>query len=139
MSWETRSNGRRYYTRSWRVNGKVVRMYIGGGGRGNAAAVIDCTRRQLAECQRQERAAIANEIREFETDLLLLDALADAIARAALEAAGFHQHARGQWRKRRVPRNDAGARADAGGHPRELPELVEAGQQGGHGGTKLHE
>jgi hypothetical protein len=106
MSWETRPNGLRYYTRTHRVNGRVVRVYIGGGAKGNAACIIDFARRQLFEAQRQQlahkRARIANEMRRFETDLLLLDALTHAIARAELEAAGFHQHARGQWRKRRV-------------------------------------
>jgi hypothetical protein len=108
MSWETRPNGLRYYTRTHRVNGRVVRVYIGGGAKGNAACIIDFARRQLFEAQRRQqahkRAVIARQIRRFETDLLLLDALTHAIARAELEAAGFHQHARGQWRKRRVPK-----------------------------------
>jgi hypothetical protein len=107
MTWETRPNGLRYYTRTHRVNGRVVRVYIGGGAKGNAACIIDFARRQLFEAQRRQqahkRARIANEMRRFETDLLLLDSLTHAIARAELEAAGFHQHARGQWRKRRVP------------------------------------
>jgi hypothetical protein len=30
-----------------------------------------------------------------------LDELADLLARAALVAAGFHQHKRGEWRARR--------------------------------------
>jgi hypothetical protein len=101
MSWETRPNGLRHYTRTWRVKGKVVRIYIGGGAPGNAAAITDFCRRKLIECERQRRALRANEIRRFETDLLLLDAITHLIARDALEAAGFHQHARGQWRKRR--------------------------------------
>jgi hypothetical protein len=76
MSWETRPNGRRYYTRTCRVNGKVVRMYVGGGGSGNAAAVIDCARRQLLHCERRRRAIAINEIREFESDLLLVERVA---------------------------------------------------------------
>src|SRR5271154_7173182 len=107
MSWEKRGKRGPYYTRSWHVNGKVVRMYIGGGAAGNAAAVIDCARRSLLAVYRWERSRIVNEIREFETDLLLFDSLCTLLARDALLAAGYHQHARGQWRKRRAPKEIA--------------------------------
>ena len=86
MSWETRPNGRRYYTRTRRINGRVVRIYIGGGAKGNAAAITDWARRQLADCDRRQRALIADELRRFETDLLLLDSLCHLLARDALEA-----------------------------------------------------
>ena len=104
MSWETRPNGERYYTRSRQVNGRVVREYVGPGDKGYAAARIDWARRTLLECHRSRHQYIVDEIRQFETDLLILDQLVECIVRAVLHAAGYHQLARGQWRKRRVAR-----------------------------------
>jgi hypothetical protein len=98
MAWETRCGRSRYYTRSRRVNGRVVREYVGGGIVGRLGAAVDAHRR--AE-RADERAALA------ELDALVeeLDALAELVARAALIAAGYHQHARGPWRKRRTRRS----------------------------------
>src|SRR4051812_33802742 len=98
MSWESRPRGGRYYTRSRRVNGRVVREYLGTGPRAEAAAARDRARRRLAQAHRDARRAL-------DADLGLLDAVAILLARADLVAAGYHQHARGQWRKRRVRRN----------------------------------
>ena len=91
----------RYYTRSRKVNGRVVREYVGSGEVGELAARMDAV-------QREERAAKALEWRRQKADLAALDAELEALsdqvdlaARAALVAAGFHQHKRGEWRKRR--------------------------------------
>jgi hypothetical protein len=46
MGWEVRPNGRRYYTRSRKVNGKVVRSYVGTGVVGQMAAAADELYRQ---------------------------------------------------------------------------------------------
>ena len=50
MSWEARGN-KRYYTRSRRINGRVVREYIGAGLLAEAAATLDSAAR--AERQRE--------------------------------------------------------------------------------------
>jgi len=96
MSWETGGNCR-YYTRTRRINGKVVREYLGTGESAERAAAADLARRQREAEERADRARLA-------AALAKLDALADLSFRAALEAAGYHQHARGPWRKRRVTR-----------------------------------
>jgi hypothetical protein len=58
--------------------------------------------------QREKRRLDALALRQQKADLAALDAdldtlceLTDLAARAALLAAGYHQHKRGEWRKRR--------------------------------------
>lgn len=100
MSWERRERGGRYYTRSRRENGRVVREYVGGGERGELFALLDAAKR---EDRAEARAAIDAEraaplaIRERLT--ALSDDL-DALVRATLVASGYHCH-RGEWRRKR--------------------------------------
>ena len=101
MAWEKRERGGRYYTRSRKVNGKVLREYIGGGVLGEIAALED----EFERRRREEEAALCKEEREH------LEALAapveefceavETIARAVLLAAGFRRHNRSEWRRQR--------------------------------------
>jgi hypothetical protein len=91
----------RYYTRSRKVNGRVVREYIGTGRVAELAAELDALerekRRRAARALRRER----DELAALEADVRAASQAADLVARAALLAAGFHQHRRGEWRRRR--------------------------------------
>jgi hypothetical protein len=102
MAWEARGS-RRYYTRSKRVNGRVVREYIGAAGSPAAelAAAADGLRRLEREIAARESRAERERLREAEAPLLQLCQMTDALTRAALFTAGFRQHDRGAWRKRR--------------------------------------
>jgi hypothetical protein len=96
MAWE-----RGYYYRVRRENGRVVREYVGSGIAAAVIAEMDERERQEREEARQtERAERAYE-QALAEQLDRLCELADLAARAALLAAGFRRHNRGEWRRRR--------------------------------------
>jgi len=100
MGWETRNDRGRYYTRSRRENGRVVREYVGIGVAGELAAAEDAQR--LGE-RKAERAAIRAErerVQVIDVELAELHRTVDLLTRGALLAAGFERHKR-QWRIRR--------------------------------------
>jgi hypothetical protein len=88
-----------------RVGGKVVREFLGKGRKAIIASDID-------ELLRAKRAAASAARREEKGELHALDADlqaicdgVDLVAKAALLAAGYRQHNRGEWRRRRERRN----------------------------------
>jgi hypothetical protein len=101
MAWVTRQGNRRYYYRSKKIAGRIIHTYCGTGHRAELAAAEDTERRTqrqaLQEARRADRAcwqAALTPFREF-------DDLVDQLSRASLLADGYHQHARGNWRRRR--------------------------------------
>ena len=111
MGWEVRGRCR-FYTRSKKVAGRVVREYVGTGAVAEIAAAADALRRAdrraAAEARRAEEASWQAAL----APLLELSQVADLMARAALLAAGYHRHSRSSWRKKRyVHDNDNAAEA----------------------------
>ena len=101
MAWETRQRGGRYYTRSKKVNGRVVREYVGTGLVGELAAAGDA--RARAERQAQQAAWRADQER-IESAIAPLEEFCDVVetlARGSLLVAGYHRHHRGEWRRKR--------------------------------------
>ncbi len=92
----------RYYTRSERVNGRVVRQYVGCGKAGELAAEMDARERAQRKAEAQENREEQARYQALDDQLAALDELADMMSRAALVAAGYHQHHRGEWRRKRV-------------------------------------
>jgi hypothetical protein len=90
----------RYYSRSKKVNGRVVREYVGTGRVAELVAEMDALEREKrrldALALRQEKAELA----ALDADIEALSETVNLVARAALLAAGFHQHKRGEWRKK---------------------------------------
>ena len=99
MGWEKG----RYYTRSRKVNGRVVREYVGGGEVGALAAEFDAIERKRRESARESWRLEKEEMEAFDKSIAKVCQMADTIAKAVMVVAGFHCH-RGQWRRRRVKR-----------------------------------
>ena len=100
MAWESRK-GRKYYYRSKRHNGAVVKLYFGCGAAAEAAAREDTMK---CAARASQRATMQQDVLREEPSRVLLSELGsqvDGVLRAALAAAGYHQHDRGSWRKRR--------------------------------------
>ena len=99
MPWVRRGR-HRYYVRRRKVRGAFVRQPYGRGPEAQLAAAL------AAQRQREREAEWARRRRErgrWETDtrtLLRLIEVSDLLVRAALVAAGFRQHQRGEWRRK---------------------------------------
>ena len=108
MAWEARSGTSRYYTRSKRVNGRIVREYVGQGPIAELAHQIDIGERLEREAKRKTFKAIQSRDSELDEKLDSFVNLSNAIASGLLILAGYHRHKRGNWRMRneRVHDND---------------------------------
>jgi hypothetical protein len=95
-----------YLHRSVRRAGRVTSQYLGSGLVALSQALEMEERRAAAEARREQHRAIAQECGAIDEALAGLAREAMSGARAALEAAGCYQHARGQWRKRHVRAHD---------------------------------
>lgn len=102
--------GNCYYTRSYRVNGRVRREHISSGDMALLDAGFDEVERMEALQARRKAQMQWQEEREAAEALdAIVDSVSDkaaAMFRAAMEAAGFHQHSRGEWRKKRQEAKD---------------------------------
>jgi hypothetical protein len=98
----------RYYTRSRKVNGRVVREYVGAGLVGILLAQLDAEEREQRALKRAEVRAARDELAAIDEPLEELNALADRLVRAALLVAGYCQHKRGEWRKKRGRERQSG-------------------------------
>ena len=97
MGWEKG----RYYTRSRKVDGRVVREYIGGGEVGSLVAQMDAIERERRNLERERWRLEQEEMEAFDNSVAKVCRMAEVIAKAVMVAAGFHCH-RSEWRRRRV-------------------------------------
>jgi hypothetical protein len=98
MAWESRNGRGRYYTRSRRENGRVVREYIGQGRVAEMTAELDCIERDEREARRRAVHLAREEIAAQDAPVKALHDDVEALARATLLVAGFHRH-KGEWRR----------------------------------------
>ena len=101
MGWETRARGGRYYTRSRKVDGRVVCEYVGTGPIAELAAARDAAeRRERAAARERRREEEARDAPAFAA-LAELGSLLDGLAAVFLIGACYRRHHRGEWRRRR--------------------------------------
>src|SRR5262249_5156720 len=99
MGWETRRpGGPRFYVRSQKVSGRVVRQYIGTGARGEAAAAADALRRAERQAAAEARRAERLRLHEADAPLQQLEEAMKLLIQATLVANGFRRHG-GEWRR----------------------------------------
>jgi hypothetical protein len=103
MGWERTRSGGRYYTRSRKRGGKVIREYVGGGPVGELAAAADALRRAQRQAEWEARRADKARWQAALGPLLELCSRAGLLVKATLLVAGYTQHARSSWRKRHAP------------------------------------
>jgi hypothetical protein len=100
VAWEERERGGRYYTRSRREGGRVVREYVGGGLAGERAEEEDRARRELEEAQREREREDIERIKALAAPVLEVSEAAEILARAHLVAAAYHRR-KGEYRRAR--------------------------------------
>jgi hypothetical protein len=105
MAWERRQN-RTYYYRSKKVGGRILHEYLGRGPRAEQAALEASQRRERRRSQAAAFRAEQAHWRALEAPSLELTRQTDLLTRAALLAAGYHQHSLGEWRRKRRARAD---------------------------------
>lgn len=101
MAWETRRNGRCYYYRSKRVEGRVVKEYLGCAAWVEAAAWLDARDRETDKNERHERNAERDRVDALDGTVAAFYEQTEAALVAVLTAANYHRHDRGGWRKKR--------------------------------------
>jgi hypothetical protein len=100
VAWEKRERGSSYYTRSRKVDGLLIREYVGGGVLGEIAALEDTYERRRRE---EETAYWKEESERLESLTAPVEAfceVAEIMARAHLVAGGYRRTG-GHWRRRR--------------------------------------
>ena len=97
MGWEHRRNGK-YFYRTRRVNGHVVKEYLGSGAEAKEAARrVEAKRPALNEVERARRA----EFDKLEVMFAILDVCIDVLMELDKRSPGYRRHDRGPWRKKR--------------------------------------
>lgn len=123
----------RYYTRSFRVNGRVVREYVGSGQAAEEAALEDQRGREKRRLQREVQRKESERLEAIARVLSILATLSKVSMKEALETAGYHCH-KGQWRKQRLREVDVmSEKQQLCKQPPDLEaahEIMEAARQG---------
>jgi hypothetical protein len=88
------------------VGGRVIREYVGTGPLAELAAELDAEERWQRGEQRQAWRDERERMETLEAPIEELCEASEILAQSALVAAGYRQHNRGEWRKRREKRTE---------------------------------
>lgn len=97
MAWEQK-NGCRFFTHSYRVNGRVRRWYYGTGVIGDFAEAVMTMRRTSRQSTTAARQANQQNWDAATTRLRDLIAATNHLIASSLLTAGYYQHDHGEWR-----------------------------------------
>jgi hypothetical protein len=100
MTWEQRGKKRYYYRNQWR-DGRSVRTYFGTGEAAELAATAEALQRVQREKEARQRRQEQERRAAAEALLVELCEKSDVLVHATLIVAGYHQHDRGTWRRKR--------------------------------------
>jgi hypothetical protein len=106
MAWEDRKGKSYYYTKE-REGSKVVSRYVGSGEVAQLIGQFSALRREEDRERRAEIAAERNAMLAADRAVDDVMSLANELMQEALQAEGFHQHDRGEWRKKRDGKGEA--------------------------------
>jgi len=101
MGWESRNGRGRYYTRSRKVNGRVVRENVGTGLAGELAAAEDAQRRAERQEGQKTYLETRRDLSELDRSVARVYANVETLLRAAMIAGGYWRPHRNTWRRRR--------------------------------------
>jgi hypothetical protein len=95
-----RRGDRVYYYRKVRRGDRVVSGYMGSGTNARLMARLDEVDRERSRAEREEWMAERERLDAVETGAVDFCDRVDALVAELLEAAGYHRHKSGEWRKR---------------------------------------
>jgi hypothetical protein len=101
MPWETRHQNKSYYYRARKLNGRVVKTYIGTGPLAEELAEADARQRQERLQRSAERKQRQDELSAIDAPLEGFNDAVEVLTRASLVDAGYHFHRSSEWRRRR--------------------------------------
>lgn len=104
MAWDRRG----YYYQSRKVAGRVQREYFGRGPLADLTAEMDYVQRLRRKAEREAREAERARADCLDDLMQEVNEVTDLVAEAVLVASGYHQHKRGEWRRRRAQRSEPG-------------------------------
>jgi hypothetical protein len=94
-------NGNAYFYRKVRRGDRVSSVYVGGGDLGLLVRMFDLDEQQEKRLAKLEEREVIEAILQGDRLVTVCCEGIEAIAREAIEAAGYHRHKRGPWRRRR--------------------------------------
>jgi hypothetical protein len=100
MGWENRERGGQYYTRSRKVDGHVVREYVGGGLIGELAARFDEAEREKRKIEAAMVRLESERIEALVAPVVELCEVVEVLYRATLVDGGYRRY-QGKWRRKR--------------------------------------
>jgi hypothetical protein len=100
VGWEIRERGGPYYTRSRRMEGRVVREYLGAGLVGRLSAEADRIKRERVEAEKVRHKRELEHLEALVSPAAELAEAAEVLVRDELLACGYHKH-KGEWRRER--------------------------------------